>query len=152
MPRNAKAGLPASKSPAYKIDEQIGFILRLAFQFHTAIFMDRMVASLTQAQYATLSKIREMDTCSQSDLVRLIGLDSATINGVVTRMKARGFIAVLEDPDDRRRQILRLTRKGTEVMSQAEAVGVEITAETLAALSPTERTRLVQLLRKMMGG
>ena len=151
MPRRAKDSSPASKARAYQIDDQIGFILRLAFQFHTAIFTDRMVANLTQTQFAAMAKIREMGSCSQSDLVRLIGLDSATINGVISRMKARGFIAVSEDPSDRRRQFLELTRKGAEVMSKAETVGVEITAETLAALTPTERTRLIRLLRKMTG-
>jgi DNA-binding MarR family transcriptional regulator len=141
----------ASKAKTYQVESQIGFILRLAFQFHTAIFTDRMVHNLTQTQFATMAKIKQMGVCSQSDLVGLISLDSATINGVVSRMKARGFIGVSEDPSDRRRQLLELTRKGLEVMTQAEAIGQSITDETLEALTPTERSRLIKLLQKMIG-
>ena len=98
--------------PAYRIEHQIGFILRLAFQYHTAIFASKMVDNLTQTQFATLSKINEMGECSQSDLVRLISLDSATINGVVSRMRLRGFLEISEDPTDRRRQFIKLTARG----------------------------------------
>jgi MarR family transcriptional regulator, lower aerobic nicotinate degradation pathway regulator len=135
----------------YRVDEQIGFVLRLAFQFHTAIFTSKMVDNLTQTQFAALSKIKEFGECSQSDLVRLIALDSATINGVISRMRARGFLRVSEDPTDRRRQYIELTDDGADMVSQAEAIGEGITAETLALLTPTEQTRLLQLLHKMMG-
>ena len=134
----------------YLVEGQIGFILRLAFQFHTAIFTSKMVDNLTQTQFATLSKIKEIGECSQSDLVRLIALDSATINGVVNRMRSRGFLEFSEDPTDRRRQFIKLTDNGADLVSRAEAIGEGITAETLALLTPTERTRLLRLLRKMM--
>jgi MarR family transcriptional regulator, lower aerobic nicotinate degradation pathway regulator len=134
----------------YLVERQIGFVLRVAFQFHTAIFTSKMVDNLTQTQFATLSKIKEMGECSQSDLIRLIALDSATINGVVSRMRSRGFLEVSEHPTDRRRQFIRLTDDGADLVSRAEAIGEGITAETLALLTPTERTRLLQLLRKMM--
>jgi DNA-binding MarR family transcriptional regulator len=135
----------------YRVDEQIGFVLRVAFQFHTAIFTSKMVHNLTQTQFAALSKIKELGQCSQSDLVRLIALDSATINGVISRMRSRGFLRISGDPTDRRRQHMELTDDGADLVSQAEAIGEEITAETLALLTPTERTRLLQLLHKMMG-
>ncbi len=135
--------------PVYRLDDQIGFILRSAFQFHTAIFMARMIEGLTQTQFATLAKVHETGECSQSDLVRLIGLDSATINGVIGRMIARGFLNVTEDPNDRRRQFVSLTREGLAVVEQAEVIGSAISEETLSSLSPTEQARLIQLLRKM---
>ena len=143
-----KSGKQANSQ--YLVERQIGFVLRVAFQFHTAIFTSKMVDNLTQTQFATLSKIKEMGECSQSDLIRLIALDSATINGVVSRMRSRGFLEVSEHPTDRRRQFIRLTDDGADLVSRAEAIGEDITAETLALLTPTERTRLLQLLRKMM--
>ncbi|MBA4791976.1 MAG: MarR family transcriptional regulator [Rhizobiales bacterium] len=134
----------------YVLDDQIGFILRLAVQFHTAIFTSRMVENLTQTQFATLAKIEEIGSCSQSDLGRLLMLDSATVNGVVDRMKSRDLIAITDDPADRRRQSLSLTAEGRRVVQEAEAVARGITTETLAQLTPTEQARLVQLLRKMI--
>jgi DNA-binding MarR family transcriptional regulator len=145
---NSKHGKKASSQ--YLVQDQIGFVLRLAFQFHTAIFTSKMVDNLTQTQFATLSTIKDIGECSQSDLVRLIALDSATINGVVSRMRSRGFLEVSGDPADRRRQFIELTAEGEDLISRAEALGQAITAETLAHLTPTERTRLLHLLRKMM--
>lgn len=135
----------------YLVEEQIGFLLRLAFQYHTAIFMSHMVADLTQTQYATLSRIHRCLECSQADLVGGLELDSATINGVVSRMRARGLLAIAADPSDRRRQFLSLTAKGKKVMEQAESVGREVSEKTLELLTPTEQARLIQLLHKMMG-
>ena len=144
------AGDGRSEAEAYIVEDQIGFLLRVAFQFHTAIFTSRMVSNLTQTQFATLSKIHRSRECSQSDLVQALELDSATINGVVARMKARGFLAISADPTDRRRQFLSLTPKGARLMSQAEAIGREVTDETLALLTSTEQARLSRLLHKMM--
>jgi DNA-binding MarR family transcriptional regulator len=145
---NSKSGHKANSQ--YLVQDQIGFVLRLAFQFHTAIFTSKMVDNLTQTQFATLSTIKDIGECSQSDLVRLIALDSATINGVVSRMRSRGLVEISGDPADRRRQFMELTPEGADLVSRAEAIGESITAETLAHLTPTERTRLLQLLRKMM--
>lgn len=139
-----------SNEKPYSLDNQIGFVLRLAVQFHTAIFTARIVGNLTQTQFAALAKIHEVGGCSQSDLGRHLTLDSATVNGVVDRMRSRGFIEVSLDPTDRRRQSIALTREGVRVIEEAQVVAKEITAETLSALSPTEQTRLLHLLQKMM--
>ncbi|MBZ5762238.1 MarR family transcriptional regulator [Rhizobium sp. VS19-DR104.2] len=137
---------------AYVLEDQIGYVLRLAVQYHTSIFTSRMVEGLTQTQFAILSKIHQMGTCSQAELIRLVDLDTATINGVVDRMRSKGYIVAMEHPDDRRRQIISLSEEGIVAVTRAEDAGVEITEETLDNLSPAERTRLVALLRKMMAG
>ncbi len=72
-----------SEAMDYELEDQIGFVLRLAVQFHTAIFTSRMVDNLTQTQFATLAKVHQVGPCSQSELARLLALDTATINGVV---------------------------------------------------------------------
>ena len=41
----------------YVLDEQIGFLLRVAMQNHTAIFTSQMVEGLTQTQFASLAKL-----------------------------------------------------------------------------------------------
>ena len=56
----------------YVLDEQVGFLLRVAMQRHTAIFTGRMVEGLTQTQFAALAKLYEVGSCSQNHLGRLI--------------------------------------------------------------------------------
>src|ERR1035441_5001577 len=65
----------------YVLDDQVGFMLRVALQRHTSIFTTRMIEGLTQTQFAALAKLAEVGPCSQNHLGRLIYLDAATIKG-----------------------------------------------------------------------
>lgn len=151
MARTARAAkLTASDtSPDYVVDHQIGFLLRIAMQRHTSIFMSQMIEDLTQTQFAVMAKLHEVGPCSQNHLGRLVYLDAATIKGVVDRLGLRGFAATCADPDDRRRRAVSLTDKGARIMKSATRVALAITGETLAPLSDTEQKTLLRLLGKM---
>lgn len=133
----------------YVLDEQVGFLLRVAMQRHTSIFTARMVEALTQTQFAALAKLYEVGPCSQNHLGRLIYLDAATIKGVVDRLGARGFITALADPNDRRRRAVALTDRGRKATEAAMLVAVEITAATLAPLTADEQRQVARLLKKL---
>ena len=133
----------------YVLDEQVGFLLRVAMQRHTAIFTGRMVEALTQTQFAALAKLYEVGPCSQNHLGRLIYLDAATIKGVVDRLSARGFVTALNDPNDRRRLAVALTERGREVTEEALKIAAEITAATLTPLTADEQRTVARLLKKL---
>jgi DNA-binding MarR family transcriptional regulator len=139
----------AASAEQYLLDDQIGFLLRVAMQRHTAIFMSRMIEGLTQTQFAALAKLYEAGPCSQNHLGRLIYLDAATIKGVVDRLSTRGFVTALSDPNDRRRRAVVLTPRGKSVTEAAIRVAVEITAETLVPLTADEQRTVTRLLRKL---
>jgi DNA-binding MarR family transcriptional regulator len=141
--------IPAGDPGRYVLDEQIGFLLRVAMQRHTSIFTSRMIETLTQTQFAALSKLHEVGPCSQNHLGRLIFLDAATIKGVVDRLGVRGFVTALADPTDRRRRAVALTERGREVTGAAMKVAAEITAATLASLTVEERRLAAALLKKL---
>ena len=146
------AGAAEAEKPAagaYVLDDQVGFLMRVAMQRHTAIFMSRMVEGLTQTQFAALAKLYEVGPCSQNHLGRLIYLDAATIKGVVDRLSARGFVTALDDPKDRRRRAVALTERGREVTDAAIKVAAAITAATLAPLTADEQRAVVRLLKKL---
>ena len=132
----------------YVLDDQVGFMLRVALQRHTSIFTTRMIEGLTQTQFAALAKLAEVGPCSQNHLGRLIYLDAATIKGVVDRLGARGFLTALNDPNDRRRA-LALTDRGRQVTEPAMLVAAEITAITFAAFSGDEQRTVTRLLKKL---
>lgn len=139
----------ASGHGRYVLDDQVGFLLRVALQRHTAILTTRMIEGLTQTQFAALAKLHEVGPCSQNHLGRRIYLDAATIKGVVDRLARRGFVTAVSDPKDRRRRAVTLTDIGREVTEAAMLVAAEITAATLAALSEDEQKTVVTLLRKL---
>ena len=133
----------------YVLDEQVGFLMRVAMQRHTSIFMSRMIEQLTQTQFAALSKLYEVGACSQNHLGRLIYLDAATIKGVVDRLSLREFVTAVSDPNDRRRRAVTLTERGRAVTEQAMKVAAEITAETLKPLSVEDQRAVVRLLNQL---
>jgi DNA-binding MarR family transcriptional regulator len=133
----------------YVLDDQSGFLMRVAMQRHTSIFTSRMVEGLTQTQFAALAKLYEVGPCSQNYLGRLIYLDAATIKGVVDRLHLRGFVTALNDPKDRRRRAVALTERGRTVTEAATTVASEITAATLGPLTADEQRQITKLLRKL---
>jgi DNA-binding MarR family transcriptional regulator len=144
--------IPGRPDPAkgrYVLDEQVGFLMRVAMQRHTAIFMSRIVEGLTQTQFAALAKLLEVGACSQNHLGRLIYLDGATIKGVVDRLRARRFVTSQNDPQDKRRRAIALTEAGRRAAEAAVSVAAEITAETLAPLTQDEQRTVQRLLKKL---
>src|SRR3954466_3882009 len=119
----------------YVLDAQAGFLMRVAMQRHTSIFMSAMIEDLTQTQFAVIAKLHEVGPCSQNHLGRLVYLDAATIKGVVDRLGLRGFIATGSDPKDRRRRAVSLTENGARIIDAAIRVAAEITAKTLRPLN-----------------
>src|SRR3954471_6915226 len=148
-PTKLKALPTAEPSPDYVLDSQVGFLMRVAMQRHTSIFMANMIEDLTQTQFAVMAKLHEVGPSSQNHLGRLVYLDAATIKGVVDRLGLRGFVTTGSDPTDRRRRAVSLTDKGARVIEEAIGVAAEITAKTLRPLTADEQRTLTRLLKKL---
>ncbi len=136
-------------SSGYRLDEQVGFILRQVSQRHSAIFAAQIGENLTATQWAALAKLAESGPCSQNLLGRQTAMDVATIKGVIDRLTARGLTETARDPDDGRRLIVRLTRAGQQIVDKLAAVALAVSEETLAPLTARERATLVALLEKL---
>ena len=80
-------------------------------------------------------------------------LPALTVEGTVERrawrLRARGLVAATPDPDDRRRHYLNATDEGRALYESSAIAAVDISAETLAPLSPAERETLLSLLGKL---
>src|SRR3954470_4378470 len=128
----------------YVLDAQAGFLMRVAMQLHTSIFMSAIIQDLTQAQFVVMAKLHEVGPCSQNHLGRLVYLDAATIKGVVARLGLRGFVTTCADPTDRRRRAVSLTENGSQIMEAAIKVASEISAKTLRPLTADEQRLLTR--------
>ncbi len=135
----------------YRLEDQVGHVLRRAHQRHTAIFQDGMdELQLTPTQFAALAKISDVGDVSQNQLGRLTAMDPATIQGVIQRLEARKLIGRQPDPKDRRCTLLNLTVEGRALLADAVARARRITEATLAPLPPAERQTFLALLRKLI--
>src|SRR5262245_13880300 len=115
----------------YRVDRQVGFVLRKANQRHVAIF-DSTITNLTPAQFPALSKLADVGETSQNQLGALVAMDAATIKGVIDRLKARSLVEVTRHTADKRRLMVRLTEAGRDAVARLTPLAERITAETLA--------------------
>jgi DNA-binding MarR family transcriptional regulator len=98
---------------AYRLQDQIGFILRKAHQRHVAIFASK-IGDLTPPQFAALAMLAEVGETSQNHFGQLIAMDAATVKGVVDRLASRGYVTVAKDSGDKRRLLVTPTPAGRE--------------------------------------
>lgn len=133
-----------------KLDDQIGFRLRLALQVQSEIFSKTMQFGLTQAQFVTLARLQEVGgPCSQNQLGRLVALDSASILGVVSRLKARDFVRTERNSEDKRRVMVELTPKGSAVTQEALGFNLTSNEAMLSKLSKQDQIKLIRLLKAL---
>lgn len=138
----------ASEGP-YRLDDQIGFILRQVSQRHAMLFAAGIGDDLTATQWAVLAKLFERGPCSQNRLGRRTAMDAATIKGVVDRLARRGLIETRPDPEDGRRLEVALSAAGQALAERTVPNALRVTEETLAPLDEAERDMLIALLRKL---
>jgi DNA-binding MarR family transcriptional regulator len=138
----------AEPEEGYRLQEQIGFVLRKAHQRHVAIFAGR-IDDLTPPQFATLAKLADVGETSQNQLGSLVAMDAATVKGVIDRLKARGLVELTRHDVDKRRLLVSLTQEGRETIERLIPLAQQITAETLAPLSQKEAATLLKLLARI---
>lgn len=138
----------AEPDEGYKLQEQIGFVLRKAHQRHVAIFASR-ISDLTPPQFAALAKLADVGQTSQNQLGSLVAMDAATVKGVIDRLKARGLVELAKHDVDKRRLMVSLTAEGRETVERLIPLAEEITDETLAPLSPKDAATLLKLLSRI---
>ena len=134
----------------YKLEDQVGHLMRRANQRHAAIFFAGLNdQQLTPMQFAVLVKIGDEEEVSQNRLGRLAAMDPATVQGVVRRLKERALIDARPDPDDGRRSLWRLSETGEALVAATVPIAEQITEKTLEPLSKSERSTFLTLLRKL---
>lgn len=134
----------------YRLEEQIGYLIRRAHQRASAIFEAVMRDfAVTPVQFAALAKLHDLGPTSQNLLGRQVGIDPATMYGVARRLAARGLVRPTPDPDDARLVLLALTEEGRVVVEGMKSRGAEVTARTLDPLTPAEAAELNRLIAKL---
>lgn len=132
----------------YRLQDQVGFVLRKAHQRHLAIFASH-IADLTPPQFAALAKLHDVGETSQNQLGSLIAMDAATVKGVIDRLKARGLVNLNKHEIDKRRLLVSLTAEGRDTVQRLIPLAAQISEETLAPLSAKEVPVFMKLLAKL---
>lgn len=136
----------------YRFTDQVGHLLRRAYQRHVAIFQETVPdAQLTAAQFVVLCAVRDRGRCQVNEIVGATAIDEASVRGIVERLKWRQLVTATHEPGDARRMEVALTPAGASLVEQTVPIAEQITELTFGDLDPVERATLVALLRKISG-
>lgn len=134
----------------YRVEAQIGHLLRRAHQRATSIFQETLDdPNLTPTQFAALMRLADDGPLSQNRLGRLAAMDPATVQGVARRLEERGLVTRVADETDRRRTVLSVTEEGRALADRLVDSARAVSERTLSPLTPEERETLLRLLGKL---
>lgn len=109
--------------------------------------MRRQRPDLSEPQFRTMGFLYYRKGASLSDVASHLGLTLPTMSKMVDGLVKREFVAREEDPNDRRRVILRMTDPGKSAFETAKRQTSARLAEMLKTLTPDEQAAIVSALR-----
>ena len=149
----AMGRIDAAAVCAYRLEEQVGYLIRRAHQRASAIFDDVMRDfDVTPVQFAILMTLMDKPGVDQVTLAAHVALDAATSGSAIGRLEARGWLRRECDPRDRRRKLLWITPEGAQAGAEMALAAPRIQERLVAPLAPEERAQLSLLLSKLEEG
>ncbi|MBV8778063.1 MAG: MarR family transcriptional regulator [Alphaproteobacteria bacterium] len=132
------------------LDRSFGFLVHDVARLYGRRF-DRngRRLGLTRAQCRTLGYLARNEGINQAGLADLLEIRPMTLVRQIDRMQEAGWIERRPDPADRRARRLYLTDKARPVLGRIWDVSTETQDQVLAALSPDDAERLLNLLRRV---
>ncbi len=149
-------------SPAYETDPRHvldhmrgtpGHLMRRCQQIAVSVFLDECRAlDLTPLQYAVLAALTKDGPEDQARLGGSLALDRTTISVVVKKLEGRGLVRRKLSEKDRRAKLISITPAGRKLVDQGLPAVAAAQDRMLAPLTSTERTRFLDLLKKVADG
>jgi DNA-binding MarR family transcriptional regulator len=134
--------------PDEALDAQIGYNLRRASAFALNDFAVEMAeASLRPVTYGMLALIDEKPGIRAAELCRLLGMKSANMAPLLAELEEHGLVERDDHAQDKRVQVLTLTRAATEAMPAWRRQVRRHEDRFLQRLTKKERATLLRLLR-----
>ena len=101
--------------------------------------------SLTEARL--LFELAQRDTSEVTDLRRTVDIDPGYLSRILARFESDGLIGRQRSAADGRRQVIRLTDHGRDVVAGLDAQSAEQTRDMLADLRDDDQRRLLDAMR-----
>ncbi len=144
--RRAAAG---EEQPA-ALDDRLGYWLRLAQMAAFEAFNEAMAPlDLTPGRLGALLLIEASPNAHQSTLAEALHVKPPNMAVMLGRLEQDGLIRRVDDPANRRANMLRLTPAGRALLRRARKVEEELEVKLSAGLNTKERAALIAALRRI---
>jgi len=147
------AKIKTAKSAA-ALDRSPSHLLHRAVQLALDIYAEELGAgAITQRQFAVLAAAAEHDGATQTDLVRMTGIDRSTMAEMAARLISKGLLERRRSPFDARANAVSLTEAGRAVLEEARPKMAAADARVLKLISGGGRRQtFVALLQDLIDG
>ena len=134
-----------------RIYEKPGHLIRRLQQISLALFMEETKEfDITPVQYSATLAIDAHPGIDQTALCNIIAIDRSTVTEVVTRLERKKIIRRTLGTKDRRTKLLYITPAGRKLINDIESAVQTTQKRILEPLTPSERTALMRMLKKLV--
>lgn len=133
-----------------RIDRMLTWLLSRANARAQSIRVEAFTAAgSTGYLWRLLASLADEGVASQADLSRRTGIDPSDVVAAINDLESHTLVTRQRDPDDARRNVIALTRKGRAELVRLDALVGAIQDRFLAPLSQSERLQLTRILTKL---
>ncbi len=122
-------------------------LLKRAVQYSVHCYMDQAGKSgLTHRQFTVLSAVDHHEGKSQTELVKITGIDRSTLADLVARLMAQGYVQRRRTKEDARTNSIKLTPLGKKSLKAAQSGAEDVDKKLLSLFPVAERKSLIDNL------
>jgi DNA-binding MarR family transcriptional regulator len=125
-------------------------LLKRAVQYSVHRYNEEVGKSgLTHRQFTVLTAVDSNDGKSQTELVRITGIDRSTLADMVARLMAQGLVQRRRTKEDARTNSVRLTPQGKKMLKTAQSGAEDVDKQLLSMFSVADRKTLNDSLSEL---
>ena len=137
----------------YDLHQRLGYKLTLAAQVNNQILVNLLSElNLTRQTWSVLVAVGEQNIHQPSEIADYIGIQRAAVSRTLKDMHNKQLVERINAPDNAKRTLVNLTKKGLELLSRSLPMTEYSAARMDGKLSPSERQELDRLLSKFLSG
>jgi len=144
--------MKTTKQYGNKIDRSLSMWVKLARAFHTMnALADRNISGfgLTTPQFGALECLGHLGPMTIGNLCKKMLVSGGNMTVVVDNLEKEGLVERVRDSIDRRKVLVRLTKKGRNLFNKIFLSHAEYITELTSVLTPDEQEELSRLLKKL---
>jgi MarR family transcriptional regulator, temperature-dependent positive regulator of motility len=125
-------------------------LLKRAVQYSVHRYNEEAGKSgLTHRQFTVLAAVDANDGKSQTELVKITGIDRSTLADMVARLMEQGHVQRRRTKEDARTNSVRLTPQGKKMLKAAQAGAEDVDKQLLAMFSAGDRKTVIDCVGEL---
>lgn len=120
-----------------------------AFFRHAGTLMQDDTNDLQKDHYPVLITIDNIQNLSQQEIADILMRDKSSVQRTITLLQRKGLLEVIQHPQDKRKNVVNITKEGHETALKCRQVLRQIDSLAFASFTVKERDEALQALHDL---